>query len=62
MKVLTVAEAIRALKTTNNELFTFQGVIKEKDFCKPLASRTNRNVNVLAYGTPGELIFVWLLW
>lgn len=52
--ILTVEEAICALQTNNGvRLFTFQGTIKEKDFCKPLSSRTKRNVNVLAYGTPG---------
>lgn len=42
------------LKTGNNCLISFQGTIKEKDFCPPLSSRTKRDVNIFAYGTPGD--------
>lgn len=52
-KIFNVQEAIAALKT-KHDLFTFQGVIQEKDFSKPLSSRTGQKVKVVPYGTPGD--------
>lgn len=51
--VLTVENALEAVKISEG-LVSFQCVIEEKDFCKSLSSRTKRNVDVLAYGTPGS--------
>lgn len=54
--ILSVEEVIDVLKTNKSGLTSFQGIIKEKDFCKPLSSRTQRNVDVRAYGTPGDFV------